>query len=268
MLDPTEKKMIPKDSSYKQMGGSDCSSFSSSGRKAVRFASSLQHYETLCRDDYTESEVENSWYSTAEQKQMKINQDKLVKRMDKGKKPKSNESFRGMERLVVDGYQEMMQRKHRCIDSVMDEQERQWKLDIFDWDQMAELAIDSSQECIAQALKLAEEDEVEAKKALKRPWLRSDSSHSESSGSSHSESTDCSDISFTLRRQLSKPSMSKPSSKSNKSRRSSRSKQTKRMDPPGKTLPMQKTISYIKVTSPYLSPSHFELRSFTSSVAA
>ena len=268
MLDPTERTMPPKiDGSCKRDDSSSTSSRSrnsnKNNHKVIRFASSLQHFETLCRDDYTESEVKNTWYSAGEQKVMKSKQNKLVKRMDKGKKPKGDESFRGMENLALNGYQEMMHRKHRCIDSVMDEQERQWKLNVVDWDRIKELAMECSQECIAEALKFGEKDEIEAKKALKKPWLPTDSSHSEGKDSSHSESTDCtdcSDISFTLRRQLSKPSINK-----SKSRRNSR--QTKRMDPPGKTLPLQKTILYVKVTSPYISPNHFKLRT-SSTVAA
>ena len=85
-----------------------------------------QCFEILNVDDYTESEIEDSWWSEDEQRIQKEQRDKIVESIDKGLRSRRGGSFRGLEKLVVEGYVEMTHRRHRCIDAVMDEQERQW----------------------------------------------------------------------------------------------------------------------------------------------
>ena len=71
--------------------------------------------------------------------------DKIVESIDKGLKSRRGGSFRGLEKLVVEGYVEMTRRRHRCIDAVMDEQERQWNNLTSNLERIAEFSFVNSQ---------------------------------------------------------------------------------------------------------------------------
>ena len=118
-----------------------------------------QCFEILNIDDYTESEIEDSWWSEDEQRIQKEQRDKIVESIDKGLKSRRGGSFRGLEKLVVEGYVEMTRRRHRCIDAVMDEQERQWNNLTSNLERIAEFSFVNSQKCVMEALQVGQLDE-------------------------------------------------------------------------------------------------------------
>lgn len=143
----------------------DCNSFFSSfhRRTLVSFVHEPQVQTTINCDDYTEEEVNACWYTCEEMSLIHYSNAKVIARMEAGKHPKKNTTYRGLEKFSKSGKDTAVLLVHACIDAVMDEQERQWKEDIvFDWGQFREMSLKVSQQSMSLAYKMAEYDEREA----------------------------------------------------------------------------------------------------------
>ena len=206
-----------------------------------------QCFEILNIDDYTESEIEDSWWSEDEQRIQKEQRDKIVESIDKGLKSRRGGSFRGLEKLVVEGYVEMTRRRHRCIDAVMDEQERQWNNLTSNLERIAELSFVNSQQCVKEALQVGQLDErvariqdvkfiVKDKGTIKRR--------------PHSRARVKLDSALNRRGEMNHKVYKLP--------------ERRGIDPPGKTIAEIRRMSWIQD----MPPSHFKLRKSTTSVAA
>jgi len=134
-------------------------------RSLVRFAHKSQVQTTTNRDDYIAKEVNACCYSCEEKSLMYESDEKTVVRMEAGKRPKKNTTYRGLENFSEANSSQLDIIVHACINTVMDEQERQWKEDIFDWDRFREMSLEVSQQSISLAYKMAKYDEREARKA-------------------------------------------------------------------------------------------------------
>jgi hypothetical protein len=112
-------------------------------------------------------EAGGSWYSSEEKVKMFLYHRKIVQRMDSGKRPKKNTSYRGLENLSKANAFELEIVIHACVDAVMDEQEKQWKLDTYDSERFAAVSREVSEESLALSFKMAEHDQRQARKAYK-----------------------------------------------------------------------------------------------------
>jgi hypothetical protein len=150
----------------------DCGEGSSSDdlnfrKSRVSFKSEIHVQSTLNREDYTLEEAGGSWFSAAEKVKMFLYHDKTVQRMESGKRSKKNSSYRGLENFSKANASELEIVIHACVDAVMDEQEKQWKLDVCDWERFAAVSREVSEESLTLSRKMAEHDQRQARKAYK-----------------------------------------------------------------------------------------------------
>jgi len=138
----------------------------SSRKSLVRFSKQQPQVQTIVsREDYSASEVNACWYSPEEKSTMYEGYEKMVMRMEQGKRPKKNTTYRGLENFSETNSAQLDEIVHACIDAVMDEQDRQWQEDVFDWNNFREISLEVSEQSAFLAYKMAEYDEREARKA-------------------------------------------------------------------------------------------------------
>jgi len=137
-------------------------------RVRVRFDYQTQVETIVCREDYSPSELNACWYSSEEKTSMYEGYEKTVMRMEAGKRPKKNTTYRGLENFSETNSFQLDEIVHDCIDAVMDEQDRQWAentTDEIDWSCFREMSLQFSLQSSSLAYKMAEYDEREARKA-------------------------------------------------------------------------------------------------------
>lgn len=154
------------------------SSTSGPQRTSITFAVSIKVHEIMTLDDYTEKELRKCWYSIDDKDKMNATKDKTVARIEKGKSPKGSMTYRGLECWTVKGGQELDEQIARAIDAVMDEQDRQWKIEQDDWDRIAVLCHAATADSAVRARKLALQDEIDAKEAWDKEDDLTESLHS------------------------------------------------------------------------------------------
>jgi hypothetical protein len=131
----------------------------------VRFDGKVHRREILSREAYTADEAQRSWLSSDEKAKMAEKRYKTVKRMEAGKRPRQNSTFRGLETSTVRGAEHMTKTVEVTVDAVMDEQDRQWKENSDDWDRLAKVHNKVSKASKDLAIKRAKSDAREAQKA-------------------------------------------------------------------------------------------------------
>ena len=78
--------------------GNDSTPSSSSHRsRKIKFNHSPQVETIVNRDDYSADEINACWYSAEEKSAMYEGYEKTVQRMEAGKRPKKNTTYRGLE---------------------------------------------------------------------------------------------------------------------------------------------------------------------------
>ena len=119
-------------------------------------------------DDYSAEEVHSCWYSADEKGQMYDEHAEIVRRMESGKRPKKNTSYRGLENWCNDNALALDELVHACIDAVMDEQDRQLDeipRDTIDFDLFRQVSLEVTRQSANLAYKMATYDETQARKA-------------------------------------------------------------------------------------------------------
>lgn len=107
------------------------------------------------REDYNEQETLDYWYS--ERELAKI----LIRSFKEAEKPTDDVCLRGLEQFT-EGGDEHSENIQRCLNAVMDEQDKQWSEKQDDYDRLAVVSQEVSRPTITSALKRAEEDERDA----------------------------------------------------------------------------------------------------------
>jgi hypothetical protein len=143
-------------------------SIASSEKSRVRFSPEVYCKATLTRYEYTYTEARSTWLFPDEQASAMERDDKTAQRMESGKKPKKNSTYRGLETIDERYVEEMKGIVDACVRAVMDEQDTQWEEDTFRWDCFAKISRRCSKDSKALALKRANSDEREAKKAYRQ----------------------------------------------------------------------------------------------------
>jgi hypothetical protein len=144
---------------------SSTSTSSSSMMKVVQFSADVTDFHTLSRSEYSLWELQHCFYTSKEKKQQWKHQNKAVTRFEKGKPEANDQVHRGLEPLTNRGYQLLIRIKNKCVDSVMDQQEEQWRSEIVDLERLAKASQQISKASIVIAIKMAKRDAQQARKA-------------------------------------------------------------------------------------------------------
>ena len=134
--------------------------------------------------EYSSKERGNCWYSSKDKERMMSRHERVVARMEKKKPPKNDDqSYRGLESWTTEGAQHLDEVIALSVNAVMDEQDRQWKVNVDDFDLIAAKSIEVTNDSGRRARIVGMEDQKEAFAVRRLPWLDS-SSDDASCGSS------------------------------------------------------------------------------------
>jgi len=145
------------------LGQCDHDSSDRERKRTVHFNCVTQLREIMNLHAWTERERENCWYTPEEQEQSEAQRVKMLERIESGKLPQRNMTYRGLLYLTTSGADELAANIDRYFYAVMNEQQRQWNNKIQDWDLMAAKAVNVSKDCMKKAFDVAAQDAVEAK---------------------------------------------------------------------------------------------------------
>jgi len=137
-------------------------------QRRIRFAPEMDILEIPTREELTDDEYYLSFYSKEEFACMNEAQNETADRMERGKKAKKSTAYRGLEAWTQEGQREMNQRIFACVDSVLDEQDRQWKCGRDSVRRIAKVYRSLTKTSKSVARKLARQDENEACKIYKQ----------------------------------------------------------------------------------------------------
>jgi hypothetical protein len=162
---------------------SNTSSQSSGPQRAIRFAPANKVLQIMTLEEYSDKELRRCWYSPEEKEKMNNSKDKIVARLEAGKKPRVDMTYRGLECWTTAGGQELDENIARSVNAIMDEQDRQWAYNDDDWNKISEISAAVTVESSKVARRVAMKDEKEARMA----WEDSDDLSVSSSHSTMSE---------------------------------------------------------------------------------
>lgn len=131
----------------------------------VQFAGRVQCRKILSRRAYTNNEARRTWLLADEVAKMNQKRFVTVDRMEAGKRPRQNSSFRGLETLSLPGAERLAQTVDVCVGAVLAEQGRQRKDKSISRDRLARVSKKTSKESKVLAYKRAKADKREAEKA-------------------------------------------------------------------------------------------------------
>eukprot|EP00526_Cylindrotheca_closterium_P014842 CAMPEP_0113636180 /NCGR_PEP_ID=MMETSP0017_2-20120614/18881_1 /TAXON_ID=2856 /ORGANISM="Cylindrotheca closterium" /LENGTH=286 /DNA_ID=CAMNT_0000547035 /DNA_START=88 /DNA_END=948 /DNA_ORIENTATION=- /assembly_acc=CAM_ASM_000147 len=132
--------------------------------KRITFDEELEECEIPNREDMSEDEYYLSFYSPAEIAWMNEEQNETADRIEAGKKEKKSAPYRGLEAWTQRGQHEMNQRIFSCVDSVLDEQDKQWTKGHGSTRRLAKASKSLTKTSKNLALGLAKQDEKDARK--------------------------------------------------------------------------------------------------------
>lgn len=148
---------------------SSSSSRSCGPQRAIHFSPDIEYHEIICLEDYTEKELRKCWYSPEEKDKMNRNKDKVVARLEAGKPAKRDMTYQGLHCWTTAGGQALDESIALVVNSVMDEQDRQWAANQDDFERIAEISASVTSHSARAALSTGLSDEMEARLAWEYP---------------------------------------------------------------------------------------------------
>lgn len=139
----------------------------------IRFAPRNETYGIESHKDYTEKERNRCWYSSKEKDRMLHKHERVFSRMEQKKPPKRNQTYRGLEAWTTEGAQQLDQVIALSVNAVMDEQDRQWKADMDDFNLIAAKSIEVTADSARRARIVGIEDHQEALAVRRLAWTDS-----------------------------------------------------------------------------------------------
>jgi hypothetical protein len=112
-------------------------------------------------DDMSDADVAAIWYEKQDYELMKQSFIPVIKKLMRGAKVEesNNETARGLEFRTRDGAMQRQKNKIQSVQTVLDEQDRQFSVGLYDVEKISELYATFAQPCLILARDLAVEDE-------------------------------------------------------------------------------------------------------------
>ena len=133
-------------------------------KKSVTFSPSVLMYRTMHIKNFTDEEIDNTWYNAEEMKSIVNECVKIIAFMDSTGAPSSSECFRGLEFRTPQGQKKRTTHRFCAIDAVLREQDAQWEYEENDINQIRASYRAYSKPSRAEALRIGLEDAKEAMK--------------------------------------------------------------------------------------------------------
>jgi hypothetical protein len=130
--------------------------------KSVHFAEHNEVFEITHLDDIPSSVVADVWYDGAEYSEIKKSYQLTIFLMESGEKLTGEDhTSRGLEYRTQEGAWARYENKRDAYNAVLDEQDRQWKEDIDDWDTISSVYLEHSTKCLKAAYERGVSDQKE-----------------------------------------------------------------------------------------------------------
>lgn len=127
--------------------------------KSVSFAEHNEVFDITHLDDIPDEDVANIWFDAAEYAQIKKDYQLTIFLMESGEDLKGDHERRGLEYRTQEGAWARYENKRDAYNAVLDEQDRQWKEDIDDWDAISRAYLEHSTKCLTAANQRGIQDE-------------------------------------------------------------------------------------------------------------
>lgn len=121
--------------------------------KSVSFADHNEVFEITHLDDIPADQVAEIWYDPNEYAEIKKSYQLTIFLMENGEKPVEDgeQTTRGLEYRTQEGAWARYENKRDAYNAVLDEQDRQWKEDVDDWEAISKVYLDHSTKCLKAA---------------------------------------------------------------------------------------------------------------------
>mmetsp|Transcript_21077 Transcript_21077/g.45813 ORF Transcript_21077/g.45813 Transcript_21077/m.45813 type:complete len:178 (-) Transcript_21077:214-747(-) len=135
-----------------------------SSGKSIVFAESVEIFDVPHLNDTPDEEIYATWYSKEEYSAIKSSYQLTISMMESGGCSAGQEDHtpRGLEYRTQEGAWARYENKRDAYDSVLDEQDRQWKLDADDEEKLREAYVLFSEKCAKKAHKMGVKDQEDA----------------------------------------------------------------------------------------------------------
>ena len=144
----------------------------------VRFSPIVEYYDIISLNDYAEKELRRCWYSSEEKERMNRNKDKTVARLEAGKPARGDTTYQGLQCWTAQGGKALDESIALVVNSVMDEQDRQWAANVDDFERIAQISAAATAHSAKAALENGLNDEMEARLAWETEEIGLFSEHS------------------------------------------------------------------------------------------
>jgi len=131
--------------------------------KHIQFADENHVRDIPHLDEVPEEEIEATWYSAKEYSEIKQSYQSTIFMMESGEKIADDQTTRGLEYRTQEGAWARYENKRDAYNAVLDEQDRQWKVDQDDFEKLREIYLEHSTKCAQAAVVRALQDEKDIK---------------------------------------------------------------------------------------------------------
>lgn len=135
--------------------------------KSLRFADKNEVFPIQHLDDMTDDEIFEIWYTSREYSEIKQAYQLTIFMMESGEAITGDEhTSRGLEYRTQEGAWARYENKRDAYNAVLDEQDRQWKIDKDDYEKIRQIYLKHSTKCANAAIVRALQDERDIKDFL------------------------------------------------------------------------------------------------------
>lgn len=134
-------------------------------KKSLRFSEKRDKIFPIPHlDDMSDDLIARIWYDSEEYSEIKSSYQLTIFRMEKGEFQEDDEhTSRGLEYRTQDGAWARYENKRDAYNAVLDEQDRQWKVDEDDFEEIGRVYLEHSTKCAIAAAERGAQDAKEAK---------------------------------------------------------------------------------------------------------
>jgi polyhydroxyalkanoate synthesis regulator phasin len=153
----------------------------------VQFAPTNEFFDIPHLNDMTDEDIANIWYEAGDYNEIKASYQLVIIKMETGEfREDEEQTCRGLEYRTQDGAWTRYENKRDAYNAVLDEQDRQWKVDKDDHEKISTVYRNHSKKCADAAADRGSSDAKEAREIcediLKRRKIRKKKSTKSTSG--------------------------------------------------------------------------------------
>jgi hypothetical protein len=152
---------------YGSSSTSDLKTSRSPLSKSLKFADANEVFHIDHLDDISDDQILATWYNANEYSEIKSSYQTTIFMMETGENMLEDHTSRGLEYRTQDGAWARYEKKRDAYNAVLDEQDRQWKVDRDDDELIRSIYLEHSTKCGHAAHLRAVEDEKTARKHLR-----------------------------------------------------------------------------------------------------